>query len=137
MQLRRLSIAEFWGLVLDHINEHTEIPVYTTASEHKSPFYYLEFFSTKPVDTKTQFIDRFTFMLHAISKPTNPFTYEPVLDMVKELQEIMTEEVKIGKPFWLINQTYNGLLSLKEDPSHEGHAVLEYQIDISYGFKVK
>lgn len=135
--LRRLSIAEFWGLLLDHISNRTKIPVFTSPAEHKSPFYYLELLGTDPVDTKTQYIDRFKFSIHAISKPLQPFSFEPVLDLVQEIQEVMTDDVQIGPPFWLVNQVADGVQTVKEDPSHEGHAVLDYHFDISYGFKVK
>lgn len=135
--LRRLSIAEFWGLLLDHITSHTEIPVYTAPYERKSPFYYLELLGTEPVDTKTQYIDRFKFSIHAISQPTKPFSFEPVLNMVQEIEEIMTDDMKIGRPFWLVNQSFDGVQAVKKDETEEGHAVLDYHFDISYGFKVK
>ena len=135
--LRRLSISEMWGIVIDHIQERTETKVVSEAKGEKSPFFYVEFTTGEPRNTKTQFIDHFEFAIHAISEETHPYTAVPVLEMVKELEEIMTDEVEIPEPFFLVNQEYEGVNTVKKDPSDEGHAVLSYTFDISYGFRTK
>lgn len=135
--LRRLSIAEFWGLLLDHVQGLTEIPVYTSPYERKSPFYYLELLGSDPVDTKTQYIDRFKFAIHAISRPTRPFSFAPVLEMVQEIEEVMTEPMQLARPFWLVDYSFDGVRSVQKDETDEGHAVLDYHFDVSYGFKIK
>lgn len=136
--LRRLGIADFLGLLITHIEQRTGKRCYEAPEDQESPFYALDIVETEPRNTKTEFIDRFQVSLHAIAAPCQgPFSYQPVLELEQELEEAMTEELRIPAPFRLLEQNFVGLNALKRDETNEGHAVLTFYFDVSYGFACK
>lgn len=136
--LHRLGIVDFLALLIEHIETRTGKRCYEAPEDQDPPFFALDLVETQPRNTKTEFIDRFQVSLHAIAAPSEgPFSFQPVLELLKELEEAMTDELAIPRPFRLIEQEYEGLNVLKKDESQEGHAVVTYHFDVSYGFATK
>lgn len=136
--LMRLGIADFLGMLISHIERYTGIRCYEAPEDQKSPFYALELVETAPQNTKTEFIDRYQVMLHVIAAPCKgPFSYQPVLELEQQLEEAMTNELDVPEPFYLVNQDFVGLNALKRDETNEGHAVVTFYFDVSYGHVCK
>lgn len=137
MQKKRLSIALFLGILIDEVSNRTGIKCVDEPDNEQSPLYGIEFVSSKPSDTKTMYVDAYEVWFHCISKPTEPYSNAPVLELVQKLEEALSYEIPVPEPFVLCGQDYQGLQTLKRDPSDEGHAVLSYTFRITYGFKCK
>lgn len=138
MKLRRFGIVDFLACLISHVEEQTGKRLYEAPQDQKAPFFALDLVETEPTNTKTEFIDRFQVSIHAIAAPnTGAFSFQPVLELLQELEEAMTVKLAIPAPFRLIDQDYVGLNTLKQDPSGEGHAVVTYRFDVLYGFMCK
>lgn len=137
--LKRLGIADFLGLFIAHVEEGTGLRCYEAPLDQKSPFYALDLIETEPRNTKTEFIDRFQVTLHAIAAPSiGAFSFQPVLELEHTLEEVMTRPLKVPEPFCLVNQEFVGVNALKcDEETMEGHAVLTFVFDVSYGFACK
>lgn len=136
--LRRLSIAEFIGCLIDHIEKRTGIPCHDSPENKPSPLYSVQLVRTEPADTKTMYVDVYQVWVHCISAPaTGEYSNAPVLDLAQGLEEAMSEDLALPSPYRMFRQVYNGLQTLKMDESREGHAVLSYDFHVCYGFRCK
>lgn len=135
--MQRIGIGEFLGCLIDHIEEKTGTRCYDSPEDEASPLYSVELETTEDKQTKTMFLDVFNVNVHCISEKVRPYSSAPVLRLVQELQEAMTDDVALPAPFFLNAQTFNGLRSIKQDASGEGHAVLSYSFQVCYGFRCK
>lgn len=136
--LKRLNATELLAVLMQHIEERTGIPVYDNPENKKSPFYAFEYVTSKPVETKTMFMDEFEVPIHAISAPpSGEYSIQPILDLVEKLQSALTEEICLPEPFRLINQEDGGIQAMKRDPSGEGHAIVNCTFQVCYAYKVK
>lgn len=135
--LSRLSIAEFLGCLIDHVEAGTGLRCYDDPNNKEPPFYSVQFLKSEPVDSKTMFLDKYQVWIHCIGEPVRPYSNAPVLALVQQLEETMTSELAMPEGFALWRQEYGGLQALKEDETHEGHAVLSYDFHICYGFRCK
>lgn len=135
--IQRLSIASFLGLLIDHIEGRTGKRCYDDPDGKPSPFYSVQIVKSGPANTKTMYVDSYEVWIHCISKPVNPYSNAPVLELVRELEEAMTDDLFLPEPYDLIRQEHGGLQALKKDESGEGHAVVSYAFHVSYGFRCK
>lgn len=135
--LKRLSMAEFLGCLIDHVEERTGLSCYDDPNNKKSPFYSVQLVRSEPANTKTEFRDVYQVWIHCISAPANPFSNAPVLALVQALEEAMTDDMELPDPFCVQRQDYGGLQTLKKDESGEGHAVLSFDFNVRYGFRCK
>lgn len=135
--MKRLSAAEFLGCLIATIEKRTGISCYDNADNKPSPLYSVQLLRTEPANTKTMFIDRYEVSIHCISEEVEPYSNAPVLRLVQQLEEAMTDDLKLKVPYLLHRQDYLGLQALKKDPSGEGHAVLNFTFHICYGYRCK
>lgn len=138
--LSKLSYAEFMGLLIAHIGDKAGAPCVASPVNEPAPFYSPELVRVERADTKTAFIDRFKCDVHCVAEAApegSPYSPVAALEMARALEEAMTEDVGLPKPFLLLSQVCDGLQSVKEDPSREGHAVVSYTFDVCYGYRVK
>jgi hypothetical protein len=135
--LQRLSVAEFLGCLIDHIEGNTELRCYDDPNNKESPLYSVQLVRSEPADTKTMYVDVYTVWVHCISEPTRPYSTAPVLALVQKLEEAMSEDVALPSGYQLVRQVYGGLQTLKKDESDEGHAVLSFDFHVCYGFRCK
>lgn len=137
MPYQRYSIAEFIGNLARTIEERTGVRCVDDPDNVPSPLYSVEFLNSKRGDTKTSFVDVYSVWVHAIAEPATPRSNAPVLEMVRALEVALADDMPVPEPFDMFMQTVSGVQSLKTDPSGEGHAVVECEFRISYGFKCK
>lgn len=135
--IQRLNVALFMGAVINAVEARTGLRCYDNAENAESPFYCIEFIESKPANTKTMFVDHFTVWVHAISEAPHPWSSVPVLTLAHKLEEAMSTDIDVPEPFHVVRQEYGGMKTVKKDESGEGHAVLEFEFFICYGFKCK
>ena len=135
--MQRIGIGEFLGCLIDHIEQATGTRCYDSPRDKASPLYSVELVSTEDKQTKTMFLDVFNVNVHCVSEEVRPYSNAPVLRLVQALQEALTDDIELPEPFFLNSQTCNGLRSIKEDASGEGHAVLSYSFQVCYAFRCK
>ena len=138
MPLRRMSATELLSVLIEHIETHTGLRLYDNPNGKESPFYSFETIERKPNNSKTMFIDRFTVPIHSISELNcGEYSSEPVLEMETALEEALTDDLALPEPFLLIDQECQGIDTIKQDPSGEGHAITTFVFDVCYGFNCK
>lgn len=135
--MRRLSIAAFLGCLIRHIENETGRRCYDDPDGKASPFFSVQLVRSDPADTKTMYVDAYEVWVHCISEPVTPHSNAPVLMLVNELEEAMTEDIALPEPYSIFRQEYSGVQTLKKDESGEGHAVLSFRFHVCYGFRCK
>ena len=135
--LKRLSIAEFLGALIDAVEARTGLRCYSDPNGEKSPFFCAEVLGTEPANTKTMFVDRFDVRFHCISEAVVPYSKAPAFRRVQALEEALTEDLALPEPFYMHRQESMGLQTMKKDETGEGHAVLEYSFHVCYGLICK
>ena len=133
--LRRLPLDDFVAAVVARVKEGTGVKCVTDANKEPSPLYSVGAFSIRPDKTKTMWLDVYTIELHAISKPSK--TREEIFKMVTALEEAMSQPISLACPFQVIRQTDNGLNTIKRDETGEWHAVVPFEVVVSYGLIIK
>ena len=107
----------------------------TVREDEASPFFFVEFAGTRPVKSRTMFLEDFTCYVHAVSAPSE--SQMGVLQMVADMEEAMEAVVSLPAPFHVAQQTEDGVQQVMRDPTGEWHAVVSYTIRVSYGLKIK
>lgn len=133
--MRRMSPVEVLAAVVANVSDGTGVRCLTDPDGEVSPFYFTEIISSRPGRSKTMRVDVFDVAVHAISTPSD--TREGVLGMVASLEEAMERDVDVPAPFWLVGQDDLGIQTIKRDPSREWHAVVGFELSVSYGLVVK
>lgn len=134
---RRMSIGEFLGCLIDHVEAKTGVKCYDFPDNVPSPLYSVEIESTEDAKTKTMYLDVYNVLIHCVSEPVEPYSNAPVLRLEQKLEEAMTEDVALPAPFFLNDQSFAGLRDIKRDESGEGHAVVSYRFEVCYGYLCK
>ncbi|HGA4416494.1 TPA: DUF5072 family protein [Streptococcus pyogenes] len=88
-----------------------------------------------PEDTKVMWCEVFTVWIHAIAEAGK--SKIAIYDMIEKLEEALTEELVLPEEIDILRQSEVGMQSLQEDETGEMHAIVAYEIKVSYGFKVK
>lgn len=135
--LHRMSPVELLGALVTTIESRTGVTCCADPDNVPSPLYSVELTGTEPRNTKTGYVDRYEVDVHCISAPVEPFSQQPVLELVHALDEALTEDVELPPPFDMLNQEWRGIQAVKEDESHEGHAVVSLAFDVQYGLRCK
>lgn len=134
--LKKLGFVEVFKAVQDKIQEHTELPVYDSVPDNAtSPFYILEIIGKRPENTKTTWAEVFSLWIHVIAEEGNEKIR--VYELIEDLEDALTEEIPLPDHVTLIRQEETGVQSLTQDETGEMHAIIEYEIKVSYGFKAK
>lgn len=133
--IKRMSPVDVLAAVVSRVTGGTGTQCLTDPDDEESPFYFAEIVSSRPGRSKTMRVDVFDVAVHAISTPSD--TREGVLGMVASLEEAMERDVDVPAPFWLVGQDDLGIQTIKRDPSREWHAVVGFELSVSYGLVVK
>ena len=134
--LKKLGFVEVFKAVQDKVQEHTELPVYDAVPDNTpSPFYILEIIGKRPENTKTMWAEVFSLWIHVIAEEGNEKI--KVYELIEDLEDALTEEIPLPDHVTLIRQEETGVQSLTQDETGEMHAIIEYEIKVSYGFKAK
>ena len=77
----------------------------------------------------------FSLWIHVIAEEGNKKI--KVYELIEDLEDALTEEIPLPDHVTLIRQEETGVQSLTQDETGEMHAIIEYEIKVSYGFKAK
>lgn len=133
--LRRLPPADLLAAVVARVSEGTGARCVLNPDDEESPLYSASLVGTRPGKSKSLFLDVYEVQLHAISAPSG--SAEAVLGMVGSLEEAMQQDVALACPFSIVRQDYMGIQNIKRDPTGEWHAVVAYELTVSYGLMAK
>lgn len=136
MILKKLGFTEIAAAILDMLRNCTDYPCYDAVPENApSPLIFVEIVGKQDSSTKTMYKETFTAYVHAIASPSDCRT--EIYSMIKIIEETLTERVTLPPGITNILQTETGVQALHQDETGEFHAVLGYEIMVSYGFKTK
>lgn len=140
MAYQRLSPTTLIAAIQGQIESKTGLKCYDyVALNTPSPFYFVELIQTAPANNKTMFRDVYTVNIHCIAEPPkgDVVSSEGVYSLIEQLEEALTEDIKLPEPFDMIMQTNNGIQNIKTDETREKHATISYDFMVCYGFKCK
>lgn len=136
MILRKLSFAEIASGVLQTLRTHTPYDCYDAVPQDSpSPLLFAEVVGKRDASSKTMYKEIFTVQVHAIASPGNART--EIYQMIQTVEEALTEPIPLPESVTLVLQTETGVQSFQQDETTEWHAVLAYEIMVSYGMKCK
>lgn len=136
MAYKQIGLVDLVSAVQKKVEEKTKYRCYDAVPVNaKSPFYYVEIVGKRPAHSKTMWRDIFTVWIHAIAEPGEPSV--GVYELIRELEESLTEDIVLPEEFDLVMQTNNGIQTIKLDETNEKHAVLAYEFMVCYGFRCK
>lgn len=134
--LKRLGIDDLIKGVIEKVESKTGIRCYDEVPKDAvAPFFFAEFTGREEQNTKMAFRDHYTVAVHAIA-PVGVGNVA-IYNLIKQLEEALTESIDIPDGFYLVDQRSNGILALKEDETKEKHAVLSFEFVIIYAFAMK
>lgn len=136
--LKKMNAGDLLGAISEHVEVRTGIRCHTAQPDDQpSPLYYAQLVKTEPRNTKGFFVERYKMWFHCVAEPVEPHSDGPALDLANMLEEALTDEIRLPRPFVLNNQEGGGIQSVKRDESGEGHAVVAHDFDIQWGFRCK
>lgn len=134
--LKKLSLVDLIAAIQKRVEGTTDLRCYDAVGKNtESPFCFVEVVGKRPANTKTMFREIFTVWIHAISvsEDGNIGIYQ----MIEQVEESLTEDIELPKPFELILQSGLGVQTIKKEVTRENHAVVAYEFMVCYGFKMK
>lgn len=136
MMLRKLSFAEIAAGILQTLRTNTRYDCYDAVPQDSpSPLLFAEVVGKRDASSKTMYKEIFTVQVHAIASPGNART--EIYQMINAVEEALTESISTPEAVTLVLQTETGVQSFQQDETTEWHAVLAYEIMVSYGMKCK
>ena len=136
MMLRKAGFAEIAAAVLQNLRKNTGYACYDAVEKDTpSPFLFVEVVGKRDASSKTMFKEIFTVQIHAIATPSDART--EIYSMIQSVEESLTESLTLPDGITLVLQTDTGVQSLQQDETNEYHAVISYEIMVSYGLKCK
>lgn len=136
MMMRKVGFAEIAAAVLQNLRINTNYACYdAVARDTPSPLLFVEVVGKRDASSKTMYKEVFTVQMHAIATPGNART--EIYSMIQTVEEAMTASLILPDGITLVLQTETGVQSLQQDETNEWHAVLSYEIMVSYGLKCK
>jgi hypothetical protein len=136
--LKRLSILDMHLAIKNLIEEYSDLKLLDAIKPNeKSPFAYFEITNTRPDNTKTMFVDKFTVHIHIISKAEKNGSSVQHYKNIQSIEEVFTKRMRLDEPFDIFRQSNDGMLANYTEKTGEKHAVLAFSFWVSYGFKVK
>ena len=132
----KLGLITMQKAVQDLVKENTGIDTYDVPPVNApAPLFYVQAIGKRDASTKTSFRETIIFWIHAIAKEGKSSV--GVYELIQKLEEALTDDIKLPEGHEVLNVHEAGLQSIKDDPSGEKHAVVQYEITVFYGFKVK
>lgn len=137
--LRRLSPVDLVAAIVARVQDGTGTRCVLDPDDEPSPLYSVSLVGSRPGKSKTMFLDVFDVQIHAISSPSR--SREGVLAMVASLEEAMEQDVVVDASecpiFNLVRQDDMGIQNIKRDGTGEWHAIVAYELTVSYGLIAK
>lgn len=136
MMMRKVGFAEIAAAMLQNLRTNTNYACYdAVARDTPSPLLFVEVVGKRDASSKTMYKEVFTVQMHAVATPGNART--EIYSMIQTVEEAMTASLILPDGITLVLQTETGVQSLQQDETNEWHAVLSYEIMVSYGLKCK
>lgn len=133
---KQLGLVDLISAIQKKVRDNTETTCYDAVPDNaSSPFYFAEVVGKRPAHSKTMWRDIFTVWIHAVAEPGESSVQ--IYDLIRELEESLSEDIELPEGFELVMQTNNGIQTIKTDETNEKHAVLAYEFMVCYGFKCK
>lgn len=134
--LKKFSITELVKAIQKTVKAGTGMKCLDhVEQDEQSPFYYVEFRQSRPVDSKTMFVEDYMVYIHIVTEETNSSV--PMYRYIELLEEAMTEDIEVPDPYNLVMQTDNGVVSIYKEETEELHGIVSFTFRISYGWKCK
>ena len=134
--LKRIDLTDLFKAIQGQVEKNTKLPCYDAIPENaQSPFYFMELSGHKPSDTKTMYVERYSVSFHVIAEPTPSSV--PTYKYIKMLEEALTDDIKVPRPYRLVEQIETGVNTIYMEQTGEKHTVVGFDFLISYGYKVK
>ena len=133
---RQLSLTDLISAIQNQVNENTSLKCLDVVPDNTpSPFVYAEVVRVAPADTKVFYMKEYEVYLHVIAD--GKASSVPIYRYIQEVQEAMTEEIRLPGYVKLVTQTDAGLQTMFTEETGEKHAVLDYIFQVAYGYKIK
>lgn len=137
--LRRLSPVDLVAAIVTRVQDGTGVKCVTDPDGEASPLYSIGSITSRPGKSKTMFLDVFDVQVHAISRPGRDRA--EVFGMIRALEEAMEQDVVVDASecptFHMVRQDDMGIQNIKRDGTGEWHAIVAYELTVSYGLIVK
>ncbi len=134
--MQKLSFTKVIAAVIKLVEKNTEERCYDIIPDGAAlPHYHPEIIQQLPINTKTMFKERYQVVIHAWAMCEK--SSAPIYSLVEKLEEAMTEAIELPDGYELISQDAKGLQRIVQDEDGSKHAVMNYEFDIAYGFKMK
>lgn len=136
MMHRKIGFAELAAAVLNTLRRNTAFSCYDAVpTDAPSPLLFVEVIGKRDASSKTMYKEIFTVQVHAVASPGDART--EIYQMIQQVEEALTEDIALPEPITLVLQTETGVQSMQKEATNEWHAVLSYDLTVSYGWKCK
>lgn len=134
--LKKLSLLDLHAPIQSCIQKNTDLQCLDVIEKNTlAPFTYLEFVNSRPRNTKTMFVEEYIIHVHVMSPPGSSV---PHYKNIQQVDEALTEYIKLPEGYELWDQVESGLISNYTEPeTKERHAVVGFVFKVSYGFRIK
>ena len=133
---KQIDITDLLAAIKRQVEDGTGIPCYDAVpKDAPAPFYMMELVMSRPANSKTFYRQAYTVNIHSVAAASDSSV--PVLNLVKLLEEALTEDIEIPAEYVLENQMNNGVQSIGTDLSGEKRATSTFVFTVRYGFRCK
>ena len=135
--IKKIGIVDFIKIVQNLIEKNTLLRAYDYVPvDEKPPFAYVELYDKRAENTKSMWGEVFNILVHIVAEKSN--SKVEMYKLITEIEEAFTEELRFeDNNISVIRQDEIGLQSLEQEETGSWHAILEFEIKLCYGFKVK
>lgn len=134
--LKQLGLDILISSIKQKIEHNTAFKCYDVMpTDVTEPFYFIEVAEKRSMSTKTMFRDVFNVWIHSIVDPSNASIH--VFELVKSLEEALSEEIELPPEYELIMQTNKEFKNIKTEEINQKHPVSSYEFMVCYKIKTK
>lgn len=132
----KLSFVDLLAAIINQVEANTGKKCYDIVPNNAPlPHYAAEIVRSDPDPSKTMLKEKYQVILHAWADGESSSI--PVLDMVRDLEAALTEEINLPGNYEVTMQVPKGLQGLSTDPDGSKHGIVSYEFTIFYGYKMK
>lgn len=135
--IKKVGLVQFFQSTKKLIEINTNLTAYDYVPvDEKPPFYMIEIFDKRTENTKSMWGEIFNVMVHVVADKSD--SKEQVYELITKLEEAFTNELRFDDDnISVIRQDEVGLQSLEKEDTGSWHAIVEFEIKLCYGFRVK
>ncbi|MDY3234509.1 MAG: DUF5072 family protein [Erysipelotrichaceae bacterium] len=133
---KQLSVVDLIAAIQAVVKKNTGVDCLDHVDVNQpSPFYFVEFAGNTPANTKNIYCNDYNVNIHCIAEESSSSV--PVLKMIRNLEESLTEDITLPDEFNLVYQESNGTTQIFTEETGEKHAVVSMTFRVSYGYMCK